>query len=86
MYVGDAAGRDGDHSICDIGFAKNVVLPFKTPEQFFLDSTATFKPNFPFDPIKFLENYEPNEDKINYPDGKEMIVFIGYPGCNILIS
>lgn len=31
-FVGDAAGRSGDHSDGDKGFAKAVGLPFFTPE------------------------------------------------------
>ncbi len=34
-FVGDAAGREGDHSDCDILFAKNANIPFFTPEEFF---------------------------------------------------
>ncbi|KAK4048053.1 DNA kinase/phosphatase Pnk1 [Microbotryomycetes sp. JL221] len=35
FFVGDAAGRAGDHSRADIGFAVNARLEFFTPEQFF---------------------------------------------------
>lgn len=35
FYVGDAAGRPGDHSADDIGLAQNVGLTFYTPEQVF---------------------------------------------------
>ncbi|RPA88168.1 PNK3P-domain-containing protein [Ascobolus immersus RN42] len=36
FYVGDAAGREGDHSNADKGFAEGVGLRFYTPEEFFL--------------------------------------------------
>lgn len=35
FYVGDAAGRDGDHLADDLNFAKNVGLQFQIPEDFF---------------------------------------------------
>ncbi|KAK6455824.1 polynucleotide kinase 3 phosphatase-domain-containing protein [Scheffersomyces xylosifermentans] len=35
IFVGDAAGRDGDFSDSDLMFAKNVKCEFNTPEEFF---------------------------------------------------
>jgi DNA 3'-phosphatase len=35
LYVGDAAGRLGDHSLADLGFALNIGAPATTPEAFF---------------------------------------------------
>ena len=35
FFVGDAAGRDGDHSDCDSEFAENVGVPFDVPEAAF---------------------------------------------------
>lgn len=35
FYVGDAAGRPGDHLADDKGFAENVGIQFYEPEQFF---------------------------------------------------
>ena len=35
FYVGDAAGRDGDHNDTDRKFADNAGLTFFTPEQYF---------------------------------------------------
>jgi bifunctional polynucleotide phosphatase/kinase len=36
-YVGDAAGRPGDHSDSDAAFARNVGVRFFTPEAFFAE-------------------------------------------------
>lgn len=36
FFVGDAAGRESDHSCCDIKFAYNCNISFYTPESFFL--------------------------------------------------
>lgn len=33
FFVGDAAGRPQDHSDCDVEFAKNLGIAFRTPEQ-----------------------------------------------------
>lgn len=35
FYVGDAAGRDGDHLADDLNFAKNAGLSYQIPEDFF---------------------------------------------------
>lgn len=35
FYVGDAAGRPGDHSADDQGFAENAGVPFYVPEEYF---------------------------------------------------
>lgn len=35
-FVGDAAGRSGDHSDDDLQFAKNIGVPHYTPESYFL--------------------------------------------------
>lgn len=35
-YIGDAAGRKGDHSCCDRQFAANIGVRFATPDLFFL--------------------------------------------------
>ena len=37
FYVGDAAGREGDHSDSDKGFAVAVGVKFFTPDEFFAD-------------------------------------------------
>ncbi|KAI5307105.1 hypothetical protein KEM56_004449 [Ascosphaera pollenicola] len=37
IFVGDAAGRKGDHSAVDRDFAANAGISFQTPEEAFLD-------------------------------------------------
>ena len=41
FYVGDAAGRPGDHSDSDRAFARAVGVKFLTPEAFFESPDAT---------------------------------------------
>jgi len=57
IYVGDAAGRKGDHSDVDIKYAINIGVTFMTPEEFFEDSK-----DFPFDSLKEnLKGFNPRE-------------------------
>lgn len=43
FYVGDAAGRPGDHSDADLGFAKAAGLEFLLPEDVFLEANRDKK-------------------------------------------
>lgn len=63
--VGDAAGRDKDHSDSDRHFCMNVGISFYTPEEFFLNKPSE-RMHHKFDPAWFLSangNWE-----ITYPD------------------
>ncbi|KAL8434234.1 hypothetical protein Efla_001999 [Eimeria flavescens] len=44
FFVGDAAGRPGDHSSADLKFALNAGMRFFTPEEFFLGQGAPSLP------------------------------------------
>ncbi len=69
FFVGDAAGRDGDHSDVDLGLAKNAGIPFYTPEKFF----NTFKD---------IERNEIPEVLVMHPDINflTLVLLMGYPG------
>ncbi|KAL4911682.1 polynucleotide kinase 3 phosphatase-domain-containing protein [Aspergillus aurantiobrunneus] len=82
IYVGDAAGRPNDHSSVDRGFAANAGLPFKTPEEFFLDASPEPVVES-FDPSVYLE---PNStDDVSPPFSRtsplELVIFCGSPGA-----
>lgn len=47
FYVGDAAGRDNDHSAADINFAFNSRIKFMTEIEFFLNIEDKYKIKFP---------------------------------------
>ncbi|KAL2864600.1 putative DNA 3'-phosphatase Tpp1 [Aspergillus lucknowensis] len=82
VFVGDAAGRPTDHSSVDRGFAANANIPFKTPEEFFLDA-----PPEPvvesFDPTLYLQPNAP--DDVSPPFSRksplELVIFCGSPSA-----
>jgi bifunctional polynucleotide phosphatase/kinase len=86
IYVGDAAGRDGDHSTDDRGFAANCGFEFKTPEEYFEFDGV---PNIISQPMLLVEDIikksrdistsfnEPS--KLEPVDHQEMIILIGAP-------
>ena len=79
FYCGDAAGRPQDHSDCDIKFSYNLRIPFKTPENIFLnDKTSKGVLTYSIKPF--------NDDVINnkpytLTDLKqnELIIMVGFP-------
>ncbi|KAG0658357.1 hypothetical protein C6P46_005813 [Rhodotorula mucilaginosa] len=91
FYVGDAAGRAGDHNDTDRKLALNCGLKFLTPEEFFLN-----KPPMPF----ALKGWDPSTHDHDGPlfsptsspllprrnsefedeHPPEVVIFVGFPG------
>lgn len=91
VFVGDAAGREGDkakkvkkdHSCSDRDFASNAGIGFKTPEEFFLDE----------EPKPFSRNLEPSDHLNDAPptdmepivftkkNDLDLVLFVGSPGA-----
>ncbi|GAA5975452.1 hypothetical protein JCM10908_005167 [Rhodotorula pacifica] len=91
FYVGDAAGRQGDHNDTDRKLAINCGLPFFTPEEFFLDRPAMPYTLKGWDPSThdheaplFLPTSSPllprrnSEFEDEHPP--EVVIFVGFPG------
>ncbi|KAF8506302.1 polynucleotide kinase 3 phosphatase-domain-containing protein [Gautieria morchelliformis] len=84
FFVGDAAGRPGDHSDSDRKWALNIGLPFFTPEEYFLGSEPT-----PFRLKGFDASLFPNDGPLFMPSSSplvpqiskspEVVLFVGYP-------
>lgn len=62
FFVGDAAGRNGDHSDADSGFARNAGIKFFVPEDYFGAekpvSKARSMPKIAFDPMTYNNDRE----------------------------
>ncbi|KAI2293554.1 DNA kinase/phosphatase Pnk1, partial [Ophidiomyces ophidiicola] len=81
VFVGDAAGRPGDHSCVDRNFATNVGIAFKTPEEFFRGEAAQAVEVF--DPRKLIQTETNGQPAIEFtkPPGQELVIFCGSPGA-----
>ncbi|CAD6939488.1 unnamed protein product [Tilletia controversa] len=95
FYVGDAAGRTGDHSDVDRKWASNVGVKFFTPEQYFTDKKqdqpfrlSGWAPKRPVDePVQSasLPLFSPTSTPL-IPAAQEerdddLILFVGPPGA-----
>lgn len=81
LFVGDAAGRPKDHSSSDRGFAANVGIPFKTPEEFFLGIAP--EPSTAFDPASYLTSNLGVPELLPFlkKNPVELVIFVGSPGA-----
>lgn len=83
-YIGDAYGRETDHSDTDIKFAKNCKFKFKLPEHYFGITKIKQEGSITY-PILSYYNKEEEEELITNiynlieTNKKIIIMFIGYP-------
>lgn len=75
FYCGDACGRKGDHSDCDLKFAINCELKFYTPEELFKNEKSEF-PQIKYCDFGTAKQFDFTKFT---PQEKEMIIMIGYP-------
>lgn len=89
-YIGDALGRDGDHSDTDLKFAKNCNLIIKSPETFFDLDNKNNKASITYPIPQYYSKKE--EDNIinnlfnvisnNITQNKKILIMcIGLPAC-----
>lgn len=76
FYVGDAAGREGDHSAADINFAYNAKIKFRTQKDFFEGIKEDVKPVCPDIPSK-TNTISDLKELVN----TSVIVMQGFPAC-----
>ncbi len=79
FFVGDAAGRAGDHACSDRKLAANLGLKFMTPQEYFLNQDPLPYSWGPFDPSLHLgksANFEQVFEKINE---KDILLCVGSP-------
>ncbi|GAA6052022.1 hypothetical protein JCM3770_002325 [Rhodotorula araucariae] len=92
FYVGDAAGRQSDHSDTDRKFALNCGLPFFTPEEFFLGQPASSAFTLSGWDARSYDHGSPLYSPCSPPllprrrsefdddPQSEVVIFVGFPG------
>jgi len=76
LYVGDMAGRKGDHSSSDLLFSLNIRIQFQVPEVFYNDSNLlsnntnvlikdVYKNNKIFNGVKYIQEFDKNISRSN---------------------
>lgn len=75
FYCGDAIGREHDFSDCDLKFALNSNINFKSPEEIFLNTIIEI-PEINYPDLKKIQNY--NFD-IKFMK-KNIIIMVGFSG------
>lgn len=76
FYVGDAAGRIGDHSSADVNFAYNSGIKFITQTQYFENNKEDIKPVcIP------LPNKSNSVRDVKEFNNNVVVIMQGYPGC-----
>lgn len=82
-FVGDAAGRAGDHAGTDRKFALNLDLKFLTPEEYFLNLQPAPYKLLGFNVSSLVSNLPPilptSTPLVPPSKTKEIILFVGYP-------
>ncbi|WEW55437.1 DNA kinase/phosphatase Pnk1 [Emydomyces testavorans] len=79
IFVGDAAGRPGDHSCVDRNFAANIGIQFNTPEEFFRGEPI--QPVQVFDPKHFIRDMTSASLAFTKSHGQELVILCGSPGA-----
>ncbi|KAL4881478.1 polynucleotide kinase 3 phosphatase-domain-containing protein [Aspergillus karnatakaensis] len=82
VFVGDAAGRPSDFAASDRGFAVNAGIPFKTPEEFFLDG-APEPVAESFNPSTYLrpDSIDEVSPLFSRNSPLELVIFCGSPAA-----